>query len=115
MVERVAEFEFSMSVREHAARTIRARVSLNPRVAIVLGSGLGGFAEDFEDAVTVFPIETFPVSFVDRAGTVGSLVVGKVDGFRSWPCRAGFTTTKVIRSRKSLSLSGRSSCWESRR
>ena len=45
---------------EHAARVIRARTKLEPRIAIVLGSGLGGFADDFEEAVR-FRMKRFPV------------------------------------------------------
>jgi purine-nucleoside phosphorylase len=64
---------------EHAARTIRARVKLEPRVAVVLGSGLGGFSDDFEDAVTI-PYEDIP-GFVSSTvqGHAGRLVVGSID------------------------------------
>ncbi|MDQ6652458.1 MAG: purine-nucleoside phosphorylase [Acidobacteriota bacterium] len=49
------------------------------RIAIVLGSGLGGFAEEFEDSVTM-PYQQIP-GFVSSTaqGHVGSLVVGKVE------------------------------------
>jgi purine-nucleoside phosphorylase len=65
---------------EHAARTIRARMTLEPRIAVVLGSGLGGFADDFEDAVRIpyNDIPGFPRSTVE--GHSGRLVGGKVDG-----------------------------------
>jgi len=64
---------------EHAARTIRARAAEEPRVAIVLGSGLGAFGDDFEDAVVIpyQEIPGFPTSTV--AGHAGQLVIGKVD------------------------------------
>ena len=64
---------------EHAARTIRARMTAEPRIAIVLGSGLGGFADDFEDAVGIpyNEIPGFPRSTVE--GHTGRLVAGKVD------------------------------------
>lgn len=64
---------------EHAARTIRARLTVEPRIAIVLGSGLGGFADDFEDAVRIEyqDIPGFPRSTVE--GHTGRLVGGKVD------------------------------------
>jgi purine-nucleoside phosphorylase len=64
---------------ENAARTIRARTSLEARVAIVLGSGLGAFAEEFEGAVTI-PYKEIP-GFVSSTaqGHVGSLVIGKVE------------------------------------
>jgi purine-nucleoside phosphorylase len=65
---------------EHAARTIRARVAVDARIAIVLGSGLGDFAEEFEDAVSL-PYREIP-GFVSSTaqGHVGSLVGGKVGG-----------------------------------
>jgi purine-nucleoside phosphorylase len=63
---------------EHAARTIRARVNQEPRVAVVLGSGLGAFADDFEDAVAI-PYEEIPGFVRSTAqGHAGRLVVGKV-------------------------------------
>jgi purine-nucleoside phosphorylase len=64
---------------EHAARTIRARVKLEPRVAVVLGSGLGGFSDDFEDAVTI-PYEDIPGFVISTVqGHAGRLVVGRID------------------------------------
>ena len=64
---------------ENAARTIRGRMTEDARIAIVLGSGLGGFAEEFEDPVTM-PYQQIP-GFVSSTaqGHVGSLVVGKVE------------------------------------
>jgi purine-nucleoside phosphorylase len=64
---------------EHAARTIRARLTAEPRIAIVLGSGLGGFADDFVDAARIpyNEIPGFPRSTVE--GHSGQLVSGKVD------------------------------------
>lgn len=63
---------------EHAARTIRARTALDARIAVVLGSGLGGFAEEFDEAVRIpyADIPGFAASTV--AGHAGSLVIGKV-------------------------------------
>ncbi|HSS21358.1 MAG TPA: purine-nucleoside phosphorylase [Pyrinomonadaceae bacterium] len=64
---------------ENAARTIRARMAIDARIAIVLGSGLGGFAEDFADSVSL-PYREIP-GFVSSTaqGHVGRLVIGKVD------------------------------------
>ncbi len=63
---------------EHAARTIRARTALDGRIAVVLGSGLGGLADEFEEAVRIpyAEIPGFAASTV--AGHSGSLVIGKV-------------------------------------
>jgi len=64
---------------EHAARVIRSRTSDTPRVAVVLGSGLGGFADDFEDVVRI-PYEDIPgFSRSTAEGHAGQLVVGKID------------------------------------
>jgi len=78
MSERVASSSLYERA-EHAARIIRARSSEEPRVAIVLGSGLGGFADDFDDAVVV-PYEEIPGFARSTAqGHAGRLVIGKVD------------------------------------
>jgi len=63
---------------EHAARTIRSRTALDPRIALVLGSGLGAFADELDEAARVpyDQIPGFARSTVD--GHAGSLVIGKV-------------------------------------
>ena len=64
---------------EHAARVIRARTKLEPRIAIVLGSGLGSFADGFDEAVGI-PYEEIPGFMRSTAqGHAGRLVIGKVD------------------------------------
>ncbi|HEX7332080.1 MAG TPA: purine-nucleoside phosphorylase [Pyrinomonadaceae bacterium] len=64
---------------EHATRIIRSRISVEPRIAIVLGSGLGGFADDFDEAVAI-PYEDIPGFVRSTAqGHAGRLVIGKVD------------------------------------
>jgi purine-nucleoside phosphorylase len=79
MVEGTAKTDL-YSRAENAARAIRARTNVDAKIAIVLGSGLGGFAEDFEDAVSL-PYREIP-GFVSSTaeGHVGSLVIGKVAG-----------------------------------
>jgi purine-nucleoside phosphorylase len=61
-----------------AARTIRSRAGVDASVAIVLGSGLGGFAEDLKDAVAIpyQDIPGFARSTVE--GHAGRLVIGKI-------------------------------------
>jgi len=63
-----------------AADAVRARRAETPDVAIVLGSGLGDFADTLEDAVHVpyGDLPHWPVSTV--AGHAGKLVVGRVGG-----------------------------------
>ncbi|HEY4426077.1 MAG TPA: purine-nucleoside phosphorylase [Pyrinomonadaceae bacterium] len=64
---------------EHATRVIRSRISIEPRIALVLGSGLGGFADDFEEAVSI-PYEDIPGFVRSTAqGHAGRLVIGKID------------------------------------
>lgn len=78
MVERLASTALYERA-EHAARTIRARLTTEPRIAIVLGSGLGGFADDFEDAVRI-PYEEIPgFPHSTAEGHAGRLVAGNVD------------------------------------
>ena len=64
---------------EHAARTIRGRISAQPRIALVLGSGLGDFGDELKDAVAIpyQEIPGFPTSTVE--GHAGRLVIGTVD------------------------------------
>jgi len=61
-----------------AAEFILARTPLRPRVAVVLGSGLGGFADDLQDAVRI-PYECVP-SFPQSTaiGHAGRMVIGKL-------------------------------------
>lgn len=61
-------------------RAIQARSDLRPRVALVLGSGLGPLAEAVETAtrISVGELPGWPVSGVE--GHVGRLVLGTLDG-----------------------------------
>ena len=63
-----------------AADAIRARVPKVPETAIVLGSGLGAFADSLRDAVTM-PYGELPHWPASRViGHAGKLVVGTVRG-----------------------------------
>ena len=65
---------------EAAARVIRARMKAEASVALVLGSGLGGFADEFENAVRI-PYQEIPGFVTSTAqGHAGSLVIGNVEG-----------------------------------
>lgn len=63
---------------ERAAKFILSRTKLRPRIGLVLGSGLGAFADDFEAATRIEykKIPHFPRS--TAIGHAGRLVVGKV-------------------------------------
>jgi len=64
---------------EHATRVIRSRISVEPRIALVLGSGLGSFADDFEESVGI-PYEEIPGFVRSTAqGHAGRLVIGKIE------------------------------------
>jgi purine-nucleoside phosphorylase len=78
MVERMASTGLYERA-EHATRVIRARISVEPHIALVLGSGLGSFADDFEEAVGI-PYEEIPGFVRSTAqGHAGRLVIGKID------------------------------------
>jgi len=65
---------------ERAAKYILAKTRLRPKVGLVLGSGLGAFADDF-DSSTRIPYKRIPHFPVSTAiGHAGQLVIGKVDG-----------------------------------
>ena len=65
---------------QEAARFIGQRTKLRPRIALVLGSGLGAFAESLKDPAVIpyKEIPHFPVS--TAIGHAGRLVVGKCAG-----------------------------------
>jgi purine-nucleoside phosphorylase len=62
-----------------AADFIFSRTSLRPQIALVLGSGLGAFADEFSDTVKIPYVEIphFPRS--TAIGHAGNLVIGNVD------------------------------------
>ncbi|MEP6716548.1 MAG: purine-nucleoside phosphorylase [Terriglobia bacterium] len=63
-----------------ASAFIQSKIKVNPQVAVVLGSGLGAFADSVEDAV-VIPYSEIPGWPQSTAvGHAGKLVVGAVSG-----------------------------------
>jgi purine-nucleoside phosphorylase len=62
---------------ESAAAFVLSRTELRPKIGLVLGSGLGSFAEDLRDAVRIpyGEIPSFPRS--TAIGHAGQLVIGK--------------------------------------
>lgn len=65
---------------ESAAQLILSKTSLRPKIALVLGSGLGAFADDLSEAVRIpyADIPSFPRS--TAIGHAGQLVIGKSAG-----------------------------------
>lgn len=63
---------------DRAAKFIRSKTKLRPRIALVLGSGLGAFADELESATRI-PYERIPHFPRSTAvGHAGRLVIGKV-------------------------------------
>ena len=65
---------------DEAADAVRARISQQPRIGMILGSGLGGLADSVENAeiVPFDDLPNWPVSTV--IGHSGRLVVGRLEG-----------------------------------
>jgi purine-nucleoside phosphorylase len=62
---------------QRAAQAIRERVKLEPSIAIILGSGLGAFADDLVEARAVPYAEIPGFARATVEGHAGKLVVGK--------------------------------------
>jgi purine-nucleoside phosphorylase len=77
---RMSSIISQFDLAEKAAQFILARCSLRPRIALVLGSGLGGFADEMKDAVTIpyCELSGFPQS--TAIGHAGNLLIGTVNG-----------------------------------
>ena len=75
---KTARKQFALA--DAAARFLQKKIKLRPKIALVLGSGLGAFADEFADATRIpyAKIPHFPRS--TAIGHAGQLVVGKVDG-----------------------------------
>jgi len=67
------------TLAESAAQSVLARTPLRPKIGLVLGSGLGGFADSLSEATRIpyADIPTFPQS--TAIGHAGRMVIGKAD------------------------------------
>ncbi len=65
---------------EKAARVIRARANLKPSVAVVLGSGLGAFADELTDAASIAYQDIPGFARATVEGHAGALLIGKASG-----------------------------------
>ncbi|HUV26236.1 MAG TPA: purine-nucleoside phosphorylase [Anaerolineales bacterium] len=74
----MSEF-IQLSVIDQAAEVIRERIDIQPKVGMILGSGLGSLAEAVEEAVIIpyGEIPSWPVSTVE--GHQGRLVIGSLE------------------------------------
>jgi purine-nucleoside phosphorylase len=72
-------YRWNAAVIEDAVRHIRACTDLRPTVAVVLGSGLGGFADELTEGVDIpYPqIPGWPCS--TAVGHAGTLILGRLD------------------------------------
>lgn len=75
----MSEF-ISLSEIDQAVEVIRNKISMQPRVGMILGSGLGMLADKVEEAVIIpyGDIPNWPVSTVE--GHQGQLVIGVLEG-----------------------------------
>lgn len=75
----ISEMEYSQKLKE-ASCYLKERITIVPELAVILGSGLGAFAELVEERVVIpyQDIPHFPISTVE--GHAGQLVFGKVAG-----------------------------------
>lgn len=75
---KVAARDTGFARAEAAAKSILSKTRLRPTIALVLGSGLGAFADDLTDGVRI-PYEKIPGFVRSTAiGHAGRLVIGKV-------------------------------------
>jgi purine-nucleoside phosphorylase len=65
---------------DQAADAVRSKIDIQPRVGMILGSGLNDLAASVEDAVTIpyRDLPNWPVSTVE--GHAGQLVIGRLEG-----------------------------------
>lgn len=70
----------SLEQIDEATQAVRGRISVQPTVGIILGSGLNALAESVQDAVYLpySELPNFPVSTVH--GHVGRFVIGHLEG-----------------------------------
>lgn len=75
-----SEVSQEFSAAERAAKFLRRRIKAQPKIGLVLGSGLGAFADEFASAVRIpyAKIPSFPRS--TAIGHAGHLIIGSVEG-----------------------------------
>jgi purine-nucleoside phosphorylase len=80
MIEHPGIPDLRAEAKSAAAVALRRAGGLRPRIGLVLGSGLGGLAERFEEAVTIpyAMLHGFPRPAVE--GHAGELVLGRLGG-----------------------------------
>jgi purine-nucleoside phosphorylase len=71
---------FTLEQIDQVANAVRSKLTVSPRVGLILGSGLNDLAASVQNAVTIpyRDLPNWPVSTVE--GHVGQLVVGELEG-----------------------------------
>ena len=72
--------KYTIEDMDRIADEIRSRISINPQIGLILGSGLGPLSEAVEDP-TIIPyhdLPGWPLSTVE--GHAGELIIGKLEG-----------------------------------
>jgi len=69
--------ENQFTLAETASHSVLQRTSLRPRIGLVLGSGLGGFADSLTDAARIPFAEIPAFSRSTAIGHAGQMVIGK--------------------------------------
>ena len=73
---------FTRKEFEEAAHVVRQSISIAPQIGMILGSGLGTFADSVQDA-TIIPYTDIPHwSHTTVSGHKGRLVIGEIEGQR---------------------------------
>src|SRR5947207_14902319 len=68
------------SLADTAATFLLSKTPLRPKIGLVLGSGLGAFADELADAARI-PYEQIPSFLRSTAiGDAGHMAIGKADG-----------------------------------
>jgi hypothetical protein len=93
---------------QRAVAYIRELDGREPRVAVVLGSGLGAFADELDESHRVIPTPIFPAGPFHRRGHAGKLVFGnwREPGRR----RDGRPRSSYTKATRRLKDHGRSEC-----
>ena len=70
----------SLAQIDEAVKAVQQRISIKPKVGIILGSGLNGLADSVQEAVYIpyHELPNFPVSTV--YGHAGRFVIGELEG-----------------------------------
>ena len=104
--------DFTFQQYEESAQAIRARLGgFAPKVAMILGSGLGYLGDQVEGAVTV-PYGEIPYFKSSTApGHKGRLVFGTLEGQRVAVMQGRMHHYEATPMRRSPTRSGCSGCW----